>query len=110
LSNDSTQKTIGFEQGRKHPFPSFRRKPESRNPKKHWTPVFTGVTASCETVGIEKRNETFPDPHHCFRGDDFCYGFLRRVSRISCFVALGFLERIPAMRFAVNAAEMDVPA
>jgi hypothetical protein len=30
---------------RKRPFPSFRRKPESRNTKNLWTPAFAGVTA-----------------------------------------------------------------
>jgi hypothetical protein len=46
----------------------------------------------------------------CFRGKGFGQGFLRRTSRISCLVALGFLERMPAIWFAVKAAEIDVPA
>jgi hypothetical protein len=35
---------------------SFRRKPESRFLRKvqnNWTPVFTGVTAFCETVNVQ---------------------------------------------------------
>ncbi len=55
------------------------------------------------------RNRRF-GPLSCFRGKDFSYCFLRRASRISCFVALGFLDRMPAIRFAVKAAEMEVPA
>jgi len=41
-------------------FPSFRRKPESRffeQLQDVWTPVFTGVTTSCEAVNFPRWNK-----------------------------------------------------
>jgi hypothetical protein len=42
----------------KRPFPSFRRKPESRKNKHFWTPAFAGVTALMtfyEPIKFERR-------------------------------------------------------
>lgn len=109
LSGNPMEVAIALDWERKIPFLLFRRKAESGNTRKDWTPVFTGATASCETIRVEKVKMNLLAPSSCFRGN-VSYGFLRRASRISCFVALGFLERMPAIRLAVKAVEMDVPA
>jgi len=44
----------------KHPFPSFRRTPESRffeHLHNAWTPVFTGVTTFYEAINIGMMEE-----------------------------------------------------